>query len=169
MLTEEFSQLSGARRSELVALLAEAGGLKEEIVLLSDAADGSAICAVCNGACCRVGKYHVAPLDLLAFSAAGKPPVAPDFATGACPFLGVAGCRIVPSDRPFICVVFCCELIEQRLSAADISRLVRMEAELRCLREEMAARFGRRLVESMLLEMERTDRDGVPFLTINGG
>jgi hypothetical protein len=164
LLTMELSLLPAKHRDELRALLAEVAQIKEDIVSLSDTAEGSAICATCGGACCRVGRYHPTPLDILAWCAADEQPVAPDFASGACPFLGAAGCRITPSRRPFTCVIFICELIEERLSAPDAARLHEAEENLRRLREQAASRFGRLLTQSFLLEMERNDRDGVPFL-----
>ena len=171
LLTQEFSLLPMERRNELGALLVEVGRLKEVLLSLSDAAEGSAICAACGGACCRVGRYHPTALDLLAFCVAGEIPFAPDFASGACPFLGTTGCRIAPSRRPFTCVIFICELIEDRLSSEEVGRLYQVEKELRLLREQVATRFGRLLTKSFLIEMERIDRDSVPFLTLttNGG
>ena len=165
-LTGEFSRLPESRRAELAALLADIGRRKAEIVSLTDGADGSAVCAACGGACCRVGRYHPTSLDILDVTAAGEVPVAPDFASGACPFLGSTGCRIVPSRRPCTCVVFICELIEERLSGPDLTRLSRSEEQLRLLYRQAAGLFGRRLAESFYLEMERSDRDGVPFLEL---
>ena len=164
-LGAEFSTLPAAGRAELIPLLAAMGRLKEEIVLLSDGADGSAVCSLCNGACCRVGKYHPTFLDLLACVEVAAFPVKPDFTSTVCPFLGDSGCRFVPSRRPFTCVIFVCELIAERLPGGELARLARMEEELRHLRRRTAARFGGRLTESVFLEMERSDRDGVPVLT----
>ena len=171
LLTKEFAHLPAAGRNELGALLVEVGRLKETLLSLSDAAEGSAICAACGGACCRVGRYHPTALDLLAFLFAEEMPITPDFASGACPFLGTAGCRIAPSRRPFTCVIFICELIEERLSTEEVSFLYQVEEELRLLREQVATRFGRLLTRSFLVEMERIGRDGGPFLTLttNGG
>jgi hypothetical protein len=163
LLAREYSLLNGRRRDELAALLAGVGRLKEELVALSDAADGSAICAACGGACCRVGKYHPTLLDLLAFCAAAENAVAPDFTSGACPFLGSTGCRITPSRRPFTCVIFICELIEVRLPEDTVVRLHNVEEELRLLHEQATTRFGRLLAKSLLLEMELSDQGG-PFL-----
>ncbi len=159
LLRAEFAAISPESRDELVPLLAEMGRLKEKIVLLSDGADGSAVCALCNGACCRVGRYHPAPLDLLACFAAQELPVAPEFASGACPFLGSSGCRIISSRRSFTCVTFICELIEARLSATELTELARLEEELRRLRRWTADRFGGALAESFFLWMEQGERD----------
>lgn len=170
-LAREFSHLPPGRREELAALLADIGRLKEEIVSLTDTADGATVCAACSGACCRVGRYHPTPLDILAFCAAGELPVAPDFASDACPFLGGTGCRIVPARRPRTCVIFICELIEERLSGAALARLSQAEDGLKLLYGQAAGVFGRRLAESFFLEMERHDHGDVPFLdmTDNGG
>ena len=171
LLTREYYLLPVERRDELGTLLADVGHCKDELLALSDAADGAAICAACGGDCCRVGRYHPTSLDLLACIAREEFPLAPDFASGACPFLGPAGCRIAPSRRPFPCVSFICEQIEARLSGDAVARLHQVEEEVRLLREQAARRFGRHLARSFLLEMERFERDSVPFppLTNDGG
>ncbi len=163
-LKTEFSALSALRRDELIAVLKDMAQLKEEILLLTDGADGSAICAACDGACCRVGKYHPAPLDLLDCIMAGELPVPPDFTRSDCPFLGDAGCRVIPSRRSFTCVIFICEFIAERLPEGEANRLVRLEEQLRLLRRWTAEHFGPRLTESFFLAMERNEQECVSFL-----
>jgi hypothetical protein len=168
LLTREFSLLSAERREELGQLLADVGNIKEELCHLSDAAQGAAICAACGGACCRAGRYHVTLLDLLAFLAAGETTVEPEFAPGACPFLGCEGCRIVPRRRrPFTCVIFICDLIDERLGADETSRFSQREHDLRLLLNRAGMRFGRNLTESLLIATARNDRDGGFLLVLN--
>jgi hypothetical protein len=52
-----------------------------------------------------------------------------------------------------------------------VALLHEAEENLRRLSELVASRFGRLLTQSFLLEMERGNRDGVPFLilTTEGG
>lgn len=169
LLSREFFDLSGTQRTGLSELLISVEKVKAEIVAISDRADGAAVCASCKGACCRVGRYHPTPLDVLAFSAAGENPVAPDTSTTACPFLGSSGCRIAPSRRPLICVIFICSMIEERLSGSDVSRLLQKEEELRRLYDQAAARYGRRLTASFILELERGGDKTPPFITTTHG
>lgn len=168
LLTREFSLFSAERREELGALLAEVADFKEELCRLSDTAEGAAICAACGGACCRAGRYHATVLDLLASLAAGETPVEPEFARGTCPFLGSEGCRIVPRRRrPFTCVVFICNPINERLAAGEATRFNQREQELRLLLNRAGMRFGRYLTESLLFATARTDRDGGSLLDLN--
>ena len=168
LLTREFSLLSAEHRDELGALLIEVGDFKEELCRLSDAAEGAAICSACGGACCRAGRYHATLLDLLAFLAAGEAPVEPEFAPGACPFLGSEGCRIVPRRRrPFTCVIFICDLIDERLAADESTCFNRREQDLRLLLNRAGMRFGRNLTESLLIATARNDRDGGSLLVLN--
>ena len=171
LLARELSLLPAGRRDELRALLERMGRLKGELVTLSDGAQGSAICAACGGACCRVGRYHPTPLEILAFQVEAETVVTPEFSSSACPFLGVAGCRMASNRRPFTCVIFICDLIEEWLGDDEVVRLNRLEEELRLLREAVSVRFGPRLTGSLLLEMARRDRDVAPLLipTIDGG
>jgi hypothetical protein len=165
-LTREFRLLTGEQRNGLRARLTEAGHLKEELCRLSDVAGGPAVCAACGGACCRAGRYHATALDLLAFLATGEKPVTPDFATGACPFRGGAGCRLAPARRPYNCVIFICDQIDERLADGEQTRLYSLERDLRLLLDRMGERFGRRLTESFLCAAARTDRDGTGMFTL---
>ena len=166
-LTREFSLLSTELRDELGALLAEVEDFKEKLCRLSDAAEGAAICNACGGACCRAGRYHATLLDLLAYLAAGETPVEPEFARGVCPFLGSEGCRIGPRRRPFPCVIFICDLIDERLATEEATRFNQQEQDLRLLLNRAGMRFGRNLTESLLIATARTDRDGGALLELN--
>jgi hypothetical protein len=167
LLTREFSLLSLERRDELGALLAEVGDVKEELCRLSDAAAGFAICSACRGDCCRAGRYHTTLLDLLACLALGESFLEPEFAPGSCPFLGSEGCRIGPRRRPFPCVIFICDLIDERLATDEATRFNKREQDLRLLLNRGGMRFGRNLTESLLIAMARTDRDGGTLLELN--
>ena len=91
----------------------------------------SAHCAGCGGECCVAGKYHFTRADLLVYLDAGETLFAPIFDNGLCPYLGSQGCLIPASFRPFNCITFNCELIEDLLSEQELACFYRMERELR--------------------------------------
>ena len=55
---------------------------------------------------------------VLGYLLAGAEPPAPDFAR-PCPWLGSAGCQLPVARRPFNCIIFLCEPIDARLTAAQ--------------------------------------------------
>lgn len=124
--------LPAGTRSSLDGLIARIMGLKEELLGLALAAGSAAICRSCNGECCRKGKYHVSQLDLLAYLSVMTEAVVPDFSnTPFCPYGGTDGCLMAPRFRPLTCVIFNCELVEDRMGADDKIRFAAVERELR--------------------------------------
>jgi hypothetical protein len=93
--------------------------------------EASSHCAGCGGACCVTGRYHFTPVDLVAYLVAGEPLFQPLFANGLCPYLGEQGCLMAPQFRPFNCITFNCELIEDRLTPEELSGFYLLERELR--------------------------------------
>jgi hypothetical protein len=91
----------------------------------------AAQCADCAGECCVAGKYHFSKADLLVYLAAGETLFAPLFGNGLCPYLGPEGCLIPPEYRPFNCITFNCERIEDLLPEEELAGFYRMERELR--------------------------------------
>lgn len=152
-------------RRKLTVLLAELSRLKQGLLQASDAAEGALICALCGGACCRVGRYHPTALEVLTFLAQGDAPPEPDFDGGACPFLGASGCRIPPERRPFTCVIFICDRIDERLSDGDREHFIQLEGDLRALRITISEQFGRLLVEPFLLAITMAADNGVRILS----
>ena len=106
--------------------------LKEELYDLACAAGSVDICTHCGGQCCMNGKYHVSMLDLLAYHSAGIAPVIPAFeAAPFCPYGANSGCRMPPRFRAMTCLVFNCELVEDRMAAPHRDRFARGERLLR--------------------------------------
>ena len=125
-----FERLPEAVRGNLATL---AGGMvahKEAMQQLVSGVDAAAHCAACGGACCVKGKYHFSAVDLLVYLATDRPLFAPRFDNGLCPFLGEPACLIPAGYRPFNCITFNCDLIEDQLAREDVSRFYRMEQEL---------------------------------------
>jgi hypothetical protein len=121
----------------------------QEIVARVDAASH---CAGCGGACCVAGKYHFTPVDLLVYLVTGEPLFAPLFDNGLCPYLGGTACLIATAYRPFNCITFNCELIEDLLSADEVARFYRLERELRANYAAIRAVFPGNSMQGALLK-----------------
>jgi hypothetical protein len=108
-------------------------------------------CAGCGGACCVAGKYHFTRADLLVYLAFAEPLFEPLFANGLCPYLGPSGCLIPAGFRPFNCITFNCELIEDLLSGEELASFYRMERELRQCYVEIRSLFPEQSMYGALL------------------
>ena len=140
-LRERLRELTGAlqeQRRAMQALVAEVGA--------------AAHCASCGGECCVAGKYHFSKADLLVYLAAGEPLFTPLFENGLCPYLGRAGCLIQPGYRPFNCITFNCERIEDLLSAEEVSGFYRLERELRRCYQDIRRLFPGNRMDGALLK-----------------
>jgi len=125
--------------------------LKEAMQELVAMVDAASHCAGCGGACCVCGKYHFTAVDLLVYLATGAPLFAPRFDNGLCPYLGEARCLIEPGYRPFNCITFNCELIEDQLPPDEVSRFYLMERELRSSYGEIRSLFPAKTMHGPLL------------------
>lgn len=138
--SEWYFGLPHAIRAELDGLLDEVMQLKQLLVEQVTASGSAAVCRECGGECCLLGRYHVSVLDILAYRKAGLEPVVPDFnADPACPYSDASGCLMPPGFRPVTCVIFNCQLIEDRLTAVQRTALHEYEGRLRAT----VARAGR--------------------------
>lgn len=108
-------------------------------------------CAGCGGECCVAGKYHFTRADLLVYLATGETFFAPLFGNGLCPYLGREGCLTPPAYRPFNCITFNCERIEDLLSGEDVASFYRMERELRRIYGEIRSLFPEYSMHGALL------------------
>jgi len=149
---EWYSNLPSAARAELDGLLEEIMQLKERLVGLVTSSGSATTCRTCGGECCLLGKYHVSVLDVLAYRKTGVEPVSPDFSAGpACPYSDVSGCRMPPRYRPVTCVIFNCQLIEDRLTTVDREMLLEYEKRLRGTVNQAGHTSGTRLDRPLLL------------------
>jgi hypothetical protein len=127
-------------RAALDGLLEKIIEFKQKLVELVAASGSSAICRTCGGECCLLGRYHVTVLDILAYRKAGVEPVVPDFnASPACPYSDASGCLMAPRYRPVTCVIFNCQMLEDRLTTSERRTLHEYEGRLRAT----VARAGR--------------------------
>jgi len=146
------THLAVEARAKLDELIDRIMRLKEELLERTLSAGGAAICHSCGGQCCLNGKYHFSVLDLLAYRKAAVAPVVPNFGSNpACPYSGEAGCLMPPGFRPMTCVVFNCELIEDRMTSADLQELYECERLLRRAIADASQIAGQRLDRALLL------------------
>jgi hypothetical protein len=101
---------------------------------------GAGICSDCNGDCCGHGKFHPTLVNLLACLITEQPFPEPEF-DQYCPYLGVSGCQFPPGLRPYNCISFICEQIENRLDPDKVGEFYQLEKEIREQYELFASRY----------------------------
>ena len=149
----ELARLPAADRVRLAAQVAGIADLQVRLHALSTAANGESLCRDCDGACCGCGRNHLTLGNLVAILLAGDEPPAPDF-TASCPWLGPRGCRLEPARRPFNCVTFICETIEDRIEKADLEAFYELEKALRGVYRDLAGRYAGAGLQGLLLRAE---------------
>lgn len=150
-VTAAFERLPDAVRLELERLCRDMVAHKEAMQQLAARVDAARHCAGCGGACCVRGKYHFGAVDLLVYLSTAKPLFAPRFDNGLCPFLGEPECLIPAGYRPFNCITFNCDLIEDQLTRDEVSRFYRMEQELKARYAQIRSLFPARSMDGPLL------------------
>jgi len=114
---------------------------------------GDELCRDCGGACCEKGKNHMTLVNFFACHYAGSVPE-PDF-TLTCPFLSEKGCRISPPHRPFNCVTFICDRIEENLPTEKREEFYSHEKKLRTIYEEFDLRYAASSLRGILIRAAR--------------
>jgi hypothetical protein len=140
-LDREYAGLGPAERQLLAGQLTVVGAIQEAMQALFAAAGGGEVCRDCRGYCCDRAKNHLTLVNLLAYLAAGERPPEPDFAL-PCPFAGPDGCLHETARRPFNCVTFLCERVEERVDGAALERFYALERQLRLAYEAFDRRFA---------------------------
>lgn len=161
-VSTELAALPAGERHWLECQLQLVGDLQQQIHALFEQACGAVICRDCQGQCCGHGAFHFNLVNLLGYLVSGQALIQPDF-TASCPYLGATGCRIPVALRPFNCVTFICEAIEDRLASDQQARFYALERQLRqaCLAFDRRYRgsslhgllqSGRRLADKAFLQ-----------------
>jgi hypothetical protein len=115
---------------------------------------GMASCRNCDGACCGSGRHHLTLANLLDFLRSGQEPPIPDFEC-SCPFLGVAGCRLPVRNRPYNCITFFCEALDEQFSTEQGQLLKQTDQTLRATYQAIANRFPIGSLRGLWLASER--------------
>jgi hypothetical protein len=153
-LRGELELFDEADRDWLRRRLGRIAVLQDDLDLLFDQAGGSATCARCDGACCGCGRHHLTLTNLLAYLLGDETPPPPDFSR-TCPLLGESGCLLPASRRPYNCITFFCETLNQRLDEADRVRLCDLDRQLRAVYEEVAARYPLASLRGLWIALEQ--------------
>ena len=152
-LQTEVAGLPAADREWARTTLQRIGALKEGLHEFFLRAQGVVICGRCGGACCERGKNHLTLVEMLAHLLQGQELPSADFSR-SCPFLGADGCRLPIDRRPFNCITFICQEIEDRLSETDRKAFYALEKELRRCYEAFDRRFAGASLRGIFLRAE---------------
>jgi hypothetical protein len=151
----EYENLSDLVKAQVLGIGEAIRQNKLEMYSLAGGAAVVETCADCGGLCCEKGKYHFSAIDLLMYLSTGKELFTPSFRRTPCPFLGEEGCLMAPAYRPFTCITFHCERLEEFIPSADLERMCHLERSLRVLCRQMEELFGNRLMQGLLLSCAR--------------
>jgi hypothetical protein len=128
--------------------------LQQQLELLFQLAGGAQVCSGCQGDCCAKGHNHMTLANLLSFLQTDRLPPRADFSR-TCPFLGRQGCLLPPASRPYNCISFVCDTIENALKPADLVEFYHLERLLRSYYLEFAARYRGAGMTGVLLQQEQ--------------
>ena len=151
----EYAALAPSRRAALLATTTAIMTAKEQLHRLVDRVEGGELCAACGGACCAAGKYHFTVVDLAVFLTAGQDLFTPRFDSDGCPYIEERGCLMAPPFRPFNCITFICEEVEDRLLPEERELFSLQERELRSRYAEVERFFAGRFMHGLLINSER--------------
>jgi hypothetical protein len=151
----EFGQLSPGHRDRLLPMIRQVMDCKEELNRLFRELDGGSVCALCQGECCRTGRYHVTAVEVLAYLVTGREIFSPRFDAGSCPFLGETGCLMEPAFRPYNCVTFLCDRLDDGLSSEQRTAFAALSAQLLDSYRAIEALFANRFISGILNNGER--------------
>ena len=150
----EFKQLPGPDQAWLQARLQEIADLQGVLDQLFSALDGLDVCYACHGACCGSGRHYLTLTNLLGSLLAGVDPPPPDFAR-SCPFLGETGCLLAVNYRPYNCITFFCEQLDDRMTPEQRQLLANTDQALRAEYLAIAERFPLAGMRGLWLSLER--------------
>lgn len=162
----EYETLPDALKLRLSGLADEIFRLKSRHQQLVSSFDAERICADCKGECCRFGKHHFTAVDLLVYLSKGRDLFAPSFDDPCCPYHGESGCLMEPGLRPFNCIIFICEQLENLLEDGIKIEVNRIETQLREIYSEFDRLLGNRFANGLLITCQRALEEGLPLFKI---
>ena len=93
-------------------------------------------------------------VNIVAFLLEGETPLAPDFGK-TCPFLGETGCVLPVAKRPYNCITFFCEALEDRLDEVRQQELRSLDRKLRAEYELVEQRYPAATLRGIWIGLER--------------
>jgi len=160
-LREEFLALDAAEIAQIQQIGQRISLLQQELDRLFDQGDGVQQCRECQGDCCACGHNHLTLANVLILMANQVAVPSLDFKQ-ACPLLGEQGCHLPASYRPYNCISFLCDRIEEKLSRQQTERFYQIDRELRTLYAHFAQRYAGGSLSGLLVAQQRLQ--GQPFL-----
>jgi len=164
-LGREFARLEPSETNWLRSRLEDVADCQRQMHEFFLQAGGAELCRRCAGDCCGCGKNHLTLVNLLGYLANDQAIPEPEF-WRACPYLGDEGCRHEVGRRPFNCVSFLCERVEERLDPASREAFYRLEGRLRRLYAEFDRRYAGSGLCGIFIRTESLA--GRPFLAAPG-
>ncbi len=117
-------------------------------------AGGVASCTGCDGTCCGCGRHHITLTNLLAYLFENEDPPAPDL-NNTCPYLGKVGCVLPVERRPYNCITFFCDRIEDKMSPDECEQLRTLDRQLRSEYERVAERYPAATLRGLWIALDR--------------
>ncbi len=153
-LRSDWTNLAEDEKIWIVTRLDAIERLQQGLHRLFAEGNGEGHCRRCEGLCCGHGKHHVTLVNLLFFIARDNDPPSPDF-SATCPMLAADGCRLSPGVRPFNCVTFACDPVEEDMGSDARAAFYDAERTLRHLYDEFARRYAGAGMRGFLLARAR--------------
>jgi hypothetical protein len=151
----EYTSLSPELKAEVRRCAVAIKSCKKKIHTIAEEAGSADICALCNGECCKSGNHHFRGIELIVYLNDGRELFDPCFEGEICSCLGECGCLMEPEYRPYNCITFICERVEDKLTQPEKERYYALALDLRALYSELEQLLGNRFNSSLLSACER--------------
>jgi hypothetical protein len=153
-IESEYQQLPDEEKIWIAARLQQIETLQQQLHRLFTRGQGERACASCLGGCCAKGHNHMTLPNLLSFLQSGKQPPPVDFSR-TCPFLSDTGCLLPITCRPYNCISFVCDIIEENLIQEEQERFYATERQLRNIYLQFADRYVGAAMTGLLIQEQR--------------
>lgn len=150
----EYCQLPAPEKKWIAVRLDKIALLQRQLDHLFNAGNGATACRLCQENCCDKGHNHMTLVNLLSYIQQNILPPSADF-TKTCPFLSDQGCLLVVESRPYNCISFICDTIEDVLNDEERRHFYALDQQLRQLYQEFSGRYLGAAMTGLLLQEPR--------------